>query len=216
MTDGVVLIGYSGHAWVVADCLLAAGYRLGGYCERHFSPRNPFDLPYLGFEGEAGVVEALRDRDWFVALGDNNLRRRVQQQLAAALGSAPVMARHPSAVVSARAMVGAGTLIAPLAAVNAGAVLGAGVICNTGAIIEHECLIGDYAHVAPGAVLAGNVTVGAGAFIGAGAAVRQGITIGDGALVGAGAVIVRDVPAGERVVGNPQRILEKSTTATTT
>jgi sugar O-acyltransferase (sialic acid O-acetyltransferase NeuD family) len=206
-TAGVVLIGYSGHAWVVADCLLAAGYALSGYCERSEAVRNPYQLPYLGFEGAAETLSALVEHDWFVAIGDNALRARVQQRLTDALGHAAVIARHPSAVVSARATIGAGTLVGPLAVLNPAAQLGAGVICNTGAIIEHECVIDDFAHIGPGAVLSGNVTVGARAFVGAGVAVRQGIHIGADALVGAGAVVVKDIPAGARVVGNPTRLL---------
>ena len=203
----VVLIGYSGHAWVVADCLLAAGYGLAGYCERAPQARNPFGLPYWGVETDATVLARLAAAGWFVAIGDNTARAKIQARLTAALGAAPVVARHPSAVVSAHAVLGAGTLVAPLAVINAGATLGAGVICNTGAIVEHECVIGDFAHIAPGAVLAGNVTVAAGAFVGAGAAVRQGVHIGAGAMVGAGAVVVKDVPPGARVVGNPHRLL---------
>ncbi len=207
---GVVLIGYSGHAWVVADCLLAAGYTLSGYCERSEAPRNPYELPYLGFEGDAETLVALAGKHWFVAIGDNALRQRVQQRLFSKLQHPAAIARHSSAVVSARATIGAGTLVGPLAVLNPAATLGEGVICNTGAIIEHECVVGDFAHIGPGAVLSGNVTVGAGAFVGAGAAVRQGIRIGAGALVGAGAVVVKDIPDGARVVGNPTRSLPSS------
>ncbi|MBC7447999.1 MAG: NeuD/PglB/VioB family sugar acetyltransferase [Hymenobacteraceae bacterium] len=211
MTDAglrdVALIGYSGHAWVVADCLLAAGERLGGYCERTAVARDPYHLPYLGPEAEAAVLVRLRALRWIVSVGDNTIRARVQQWLSDALGAAATIVQHPSAVLSSLAELGAGTLLAPLAVVNAAARVGQGCIINTGAIVEHECQLGDFVHVAPGAVLAGNVTVGAGALIGVGAAVRPGIRIGAGALVGAGAVVVKDVPAGARVVGNPLRLL---------
>ena len=203
----VALIGYSGHSWVVADCLRAAGYTVSAYCERQPATTDPFHLRYLGFEGEAEVQAALAAYQWFVALGDNKLRQRVQLLLRAALGTAPVTAAHPSAIVSPLAVVGAGSLLAPRAVLNAGARVGEGGILNTGAIVEHECQLADFTHIAPGAVLAGNVTVGAGAFVGAGAVVRQGIRIGAGALVGAGAVVVRDVAPGAQVRGNPARVV---------
>ena len=203
----VALVGYSGHAWVVADCLRAGGYTVAAYCERQEVLANPYQLAYLGFEGDPGVLVALGGYEWFVALGDNRLRQRVQGYLREALARAPVTAVHPSAVVSPLAQVGVGSLLAPRGVVNAGARVGEGVIINTGAIVEHECTVGDFAHVAPGAVLAGNVTVGAGAFVGAGAVVRQGTAIGAGALVGAGAVVVRDVLAGTQVRGNPARVV---------
>lgn len=203
----MVLVGYSGHAYVVADCLRAAGYALAGYCERQPVNHNPLALPYLGFEAHEATRAALLEAGltYFVALGDNALRRRVQLGLRTALDRAPEVARHPSALLSPSAMVGAGTLLAPRAVLNAFVQVGEGTIINTAAILEHENVIGDFAHIAPGAVLAGNVTVGAGAFVGAGAVVRQGITIGAGALVGAGAVVVRDVPPGRLVRGNPAR-----------
>ena len=207
MSGAVALIGYSGHSWVVADCLVAAGYALAGYCEREFVERNPFHLPFLGFEADAEVQAALRQTRWIVAVGDNRLRARIQTALTQATGGIPIVARHPSAVVSASAHIGAGSLLAPLAVVNAGAEVSAGVILNSGAIVEHECIIGEFAHVAPRAVLAGNVTVGPGALIGVGAVVRPGVRIGAHALVGAGAVVVRDVPDGARVAGNPARVL---------
>jgi UDP-2-acetamido-3-amino-2,3-dideoxy-glucuronate N-acetyltransferase len=51
--------------------------------------------------------------------------------------------------------------------------------------------------------------VEAGASIGSGATILGGVRIGAGALVGAGAVVTRDVAAGETVVGNPARPLDR-------
>jgi acetyltransferase-like isoleucine patch superfamily enzyme len=48
------------------------------------------------------------------------------------------------------------------------------------------------------------------ASIGSGATILSGIRIGSGALVGAGAVVTHDVPSGEKVAGNPARMLESA------
>jgi sugar O-acyltransferase (sialic acid O-acetyltransferase NeuD family) len=121
----------------------------------------------------------------------------------------PLTVKHPSAICSRWAEVGAGAQLLPGSIVNAGAQLGANVIVNSGAVVEHDCRIGAHAHIATGAKLSGGVEVGAGAHIGAGATVRQAIRVGDGAIIGAGAVVVKDVPPHTVVVGVPARPLRE-------
>lgn len=53
------------------------------------------------------------------------------------------------------------------------------------------------------------IVIGADVWIGGGAILLPGVTVGDGAIIGAGAVVTRDVGQGQRVVGNPARVLEK-------
>ncbi|MFN2459428.1 MAG: bifunctional UDP-N-acetylglucosamine diphosphorylase/glucosamine-1-phosphate N-acetyltransferase GlmU [Candidatus Velthaea sp.] len=51
--------------------------------------------------------------------------------------------------------------------------------------------------------------IGRDAFIGSNSSLVAPIRIGDGAATGAGSVVIRDVADGERVVGNPARVLPK-------
>ncbi|MCR5183294.1 MAG: N-acetyltransferase [Opitutales bacterium] len=50
-----------------------------------------------------------------------------------------------------------------------------------------------------------------GCSIGANATILAGTTIGENAMVGAGAVVTKDVPANAVVIGNPAKIMVKST-----
>jgi bifunctional UDP-N-acetylglucosamine pyrophosphorylase/glucosamine-1-phosphate N-acetyltransferase len=50
-------------------------------------------------------------------------------------------------------------------------------------------------------------TIGKDAFIGSNSSLVAPLTIGDRATTGAGSVVIRDVAAGDRVVGNPARVL---------
>ena len=50
-----------------------------------------------------------------------------------------------------------------------------------------------------------------GASIGSGATLLGGITVGENAIIGAGSVVTEDVPPGATAVGNPARILIRST-----
>ncbi|HMR42632.1 MAG TPA: acetyltransferase [Saprospiraceae bacterium] len=201
----VILIGYSGHAFVAYDIFEKMGWSVAGYCDREEKSFNPFQIPYLGSERDEAVFKKFAALPYFIAIGDNATRRQIFQFLKAQNLPSPATAIHPGAQIGRGAKIGSGVMLAANAVINPLAEIGTGVICNTGCIIEHECRVDDFAHIAPGAVLAGNVAVGKNAFIGAGAIIKQGIKIGENAVVGAGAVVIRDVPDGATVVGNPAR-----------
>jgi len=201
----MILIGYSGHAFVVCGILRSAGTAITGYCDRSEKNHNPFQLPYLGQELSVPALEAMRQQGFFIAIGDNRLRSSVFDQLAAN-DLFPSNAIHASAIVDPSAeLAGQGVMVAAAVVINPLAKIGRGAICNTGCIIEHECRVGEFAHIGPGAVLCGNVQVGDKTFIGANAVVRQGIRIGSNAMIGAGAVVVKDVPDGVTVQGVPAK-----------
>lgn len=199
------LIGYSGHAFVVYDIFCSQNQMVSAYCEVKPKEHNPFGLVYLGPETDANTQALLSSYRYFVAIGNNGIRAKVQSFLTATLKQTPVNAIHAQAYVAVQVKLGDGVMVGAKAVVNPLSVIGNGVICNTGAVIEHECVVGDFAHIAPNATLCGNVTVGRGSFIGAGAVVKEGINIGNNTIVGAGAVVIRHVPDGTIVVGNPQR-----------
>ncbi len=206
----IALLGYSGHAYVVADAISEMGGEIIGYFNRSQANLNPFNLDYLGDEqqyfssSKLGWQEVL----FFVCIGDNKIRKKIYEQLTG-MGHVSTLVLHPRSMVSNFANIDLGTFVAAGAMINAMANVGKGAIINTGAVIEHECEVGNYAHIAPGAVLAGSVHVGEGSFIGANAVVKQGVSIGKNAIVGAGTVVVNDVPDNQVWVGNPAKNLKK-------
>ena len=205
----MILIGYSGHAFVVAGILQAAGKKVEGYCDAEQKQFNPFQLQYFGSESSDGGIEKVRTTDFFISIGNNAIREKIFLRFAE-MQRYPVNAIHPSAIIGQPVTIGSyGVMISAGVCINPLASIGDGAICNTGCIIEHECKIGAFAHIAPGAVLCGNVTVGNGSFVGAGAVVRQGVKIGENVMIGAGAVVVKDVEDNQTMVGNPLRKLIK-------
>ena len=199
----MILIGYSGHAFVVYGIFKAAGISVTGYCDKIERAYNPFLLYYFGPEESEYAQQALHEKGCFIAIGDNDIRSNIYSMLS--LKDIQIKnAIHPlanidysSEIAEQAVMVGAGVTINPLTKI------GTGVICNTGCIIEHENIINNFAHIGPGAVLCGNVVIGEKTFIGANAVVKQGIIIGKGVIIGAGAVVLKDVPDHSLVIGNP-------------
>jgi len=204
----VVLIGYSGHAYVAAEVIQLAGFQLAGYLEKNKMGLNPFDLEYLGYEGDENIMRSLDNHFFFPAIGSNIIRRKIVESLEKSKYHF-INAIHPKANISSKVVIGDGTLVCQGANINPLAQIGKAVIINTAAIIEHECKIGDFAHIAPGAVLAGNVSIGRASFIGANAVVKQGISVGENVIIGAGAVVLNDIPDNVSFVGNPAKILLK-------
>lgn len=207
MPRETILIGYSGHAYVVCDALLSGGYSVRSYTETEEKTSNPYQLRFLGNEMEQEVLEKLKISDYFVSIGDNILRSKITKQLIEKTGNSPVNAIHIKAIFSSMSAFGKGILFAPGCIINPLAKIGNGVICNSGSIVEHECRISDFVHIAPGAVLCGNVSVGENTFVGANAVVREGISVGKNVIIGAGTVVTKNIPDNVKVVGNPFRIL---------
>lgn len=201
----MILIGYSGHAFVVYGILQSAGKKVTGYCDVVEKEYNPFSLSYHGTEISGTGIKILKQNEFFIAIGDNGVRNKLQKQLEKE-NLFPVNAIHPSAVIDPSVTIAVnGVMIAAGVTINPLAVIGKGTICNTGCIIEHECIVGEFAHIGPGAVLCGNVKVGDHTFVGANAVIRQGIAVGKNAVIGAGAVVVKDVQDGTTVTGVPAK-----------
>jgi len=206
----IFIIGTGGHAKVVLDVLKA---------RREFSSGDPalMSIPELctdkicfadqnselagkylnGHEILYMKTYALHDVNFFfVAIGDNESRQRIYDELKSREYPTDVLA-SPFAYVSPEAAIGDGTLINHGAIIQPGTVIGENCIINTGARIDHDCKIQMHTHVAPGSVLCGNVKIGSCTFIGAGSTIKPNITIGSNCFVQMGSVVIRDMEDGE-------------------
>jgi len=203
----LLLVGYSGHAYVACDIFLSNGITPNGYFDNEKKVNDPYQIQYLGKENAARNIDLLRKADYFVAIGDNNIRSKIIKSLQKHISKMPVNAIHKNSFVSSTAILGKGIMVGVGAVINACSKIKDGVICNTQSVIEHECEIDKFSHIAPGAVLCGNVKVGKHTFVGARAVIKQGVTIGDNVIIGAGTVIINDIPNNSKVIGNPQKFI---------
>ena len=203
----LLVYGTGGHAKVVCDCAIQAGFRIIGLLDddpaKHdtslweFPVLGGFERIQKGFPTEVKLV---------LAIGDNEARRRLAERLQP-LGVEFAVVVHPSVQLGRGVELGEGTVVFAGAVINADTALGRHVIVNTGATIDHDCVIGDFAHLAPGSHLAGGVHVGPGTLVGIGACAVPNVKIGAHTIVGAGAVVVRDLPDRVTAVGIPARVI---------
>jgi UDP-perosamine 4-acetyltransferase len=207
----IVVIGGGGHARVVIEVLLAAGWQVAGYTDAGGQPGESFaGTPWLGTDAILPAVRASGVVHAIVALGDNALRGRLGDHVDA-LGFERANALHPSACISPSVTLGRGIAVMAQAAVNAATSVGDNTIINTGATVDHDNRIGRDVHIAPGAHLAGYVTLEDRVLIGVGSVVGRGrpLRIGEGAVTGSGSVVFTDIAPRVTVVGNPARPLRR-------
>jgi sugar O-acyltransferase (sialic acid O-acetyltransferase NeuD family) len=201
-----VIIGYSGHSYVVIDSAAKSGIIIESYVDHSIASDNPYNLSYLGSENDIDFKYWGCNYSFIFGIGDNKIREKVFEIIKNRNENVKSII-DPSADISRTASISAGTFVSSGARINAMAKIGICSIINTGAIIEHECKIDDYVHIAPGAILAGNVKVGNRSFIGANSVIKEGITIGSDVIIGAGSVVIRDVSSGQVIAGNPSKNL---------
>jgi len=195
----LVIIGASGHGRVVADIAEKAGY------ERILFLDDNINIKECGPYSVVGrSTEAIRYKncDFFVAIGNAVIRRKLQEQLKQ-LNVATLI--HPNAIIGKDVRIGIGTVVMAGAVINPGSQIGDGCIINTCASVDHDCCIGDYVHVSVGSHLAGSVKIKDDTWVGAGATIINNINVTSGCMIGAGAVVVKDIIEKGTYLGVPAK-----------
>ena len=102
-----VIIGYSGHAYVVAESYLSSGNKLNYYTNLKEASKNPFNLDYLGFESDTNYKGWEMDLNYILGLGDNRLREKVANLI---LNKSHVIKTviDPYSIISMTAKIGVG------------------------------------------------------------------------------------------------------------
>ncbi len=199
MSESYILIGGSGHAKVIMDCIRASGGEVAGILDDGIEAGTKvLDIPVLG---KTADYEAYNTYKFVIAIGNNAVRRRIAESIHVQWGTVI----HPAAVISPYAEIGAGSVVMPGAVINAGAIVGSHCIINTGAVVEHDNVLGDFVHISPNGALGGTVTVGEGTHVGIGACVRNNVKICGGCTIGAGAAVVKNITEPGTYVGVPAR-----------
>lgn len=199
----LIIIGASGHGKVIAEI----ASKLDRYSQILFYDDFTFKEKFHGYKMiKKNEIDSylLKDTEFFVAIGDNEVRFHKLTEIKNANYKLATLI-DPNAIVSKSAVIKAGSVIMPGAIINADVVIESGVIVNTGAKIDHESKIEIGSHISPGVVIAGNVNVGSLVWIGANATVINNVIINRNTIIGAGSVVISDVILPGTYVGVPIR-----------
>lgn len=195
------IIGAGGHGKVIADIALNCGYENIAFLDADESRTSCLGFPVYGPSLDE---EAYRNEDFFVAIGNAEVREHMFEELDER-GLSLVSLIHPTAVIGREVRIGRGTVVMAGTVINPDTTIGEGCIINTGATVDHDNCLSDFVHVSVGAHLAGMVSVGKGTWVGAGAVVSNQISLCGGCMIGAGAVVVKDIREPGVYIGVPAR-----------
>ena len=196
----LIIIGASGHGKVVADIAKKNDYNSICFLDDNSSVSECDGYKVIGKTSDFVNY----DCDMFVAIGNAEIRQKIQQQLMAANKKIATLI-HPQAVIGENVLIGLGTVVMAGAVINPSSTIGDGCIINTCASVDHDNCIGDFSHVSVGTHLAGTVTVGSNTWIGVGAVVSNNISICQNCMIGAGAVVVKNIEEEGTYIGVPAK-----------
>lgn len=190
---GLLIVGAGGHGRSVAEAVLAAGsYKVVGFVDDAASAlQHVWALPVFGATADLTSYREYADVA-IVAMGNNRLREELHGRLTVA-GFELATVVHSHAMVSPRAVIGAGCAIMAGAIVGTEAQLGAGVIVNCGAVVDHDCRVDDFGHLGVNAAMSGGSVLGRGAWMQAGSVLGYGAMVEAGRVLGPGEAVNKTI-----------------------
>lgn len=201
MKDKLIIIGASGHGKVVADIAIKMNkWENIAFLDDDETLKTCMNFEVIGKSSD--VIKYKNEADFFVAIGNNATREKVQEKLMDE-GLNVVSLIHPSAIIGNDVEISIGTAVMASVVINSSTRIGKGCIINTSSSLDHDNYIDDYVHISPGVRTAGTVKVGKGSWLGIGSVVSNNVNICSGCKVGAGAVVVNDITEYGTYVGVP-------------
>lgn len=207
MKHKLIIIGAGGHGKVVAQVAIKMNrWQKIAFLDDDESINTCMSLDIIGKIENASKYK--NEADFFVAIGDNGIREKIQEKLIAETLSV-VRLIHPNAVIGREVEIGIGTVVMAGVVINSSCKIGKGCIINTSCSLDHDNVIEDYVHISPGVHLAGTVKIGKMSWLGIGSVVSNNINVCEKCKLGAGAVVVHDIYVPGTYVGVPVRRIEK-------
>lgn len=207
----IIVIGSSGHAKVVIDCIEKENkYEIIGLLDRFKQVgSNAFGYKIIGKEEDLqNLIKMHKVEGGIIAIGDNFTRYTVYNKISQDIPKFNfIQVIHPSAQIARNVSIGKGTVIMANTTISSDAEVGSFCIINNNSSLDHDSKMLDYSSLAPGSTIGGNVKIGLFTAVSLGAKVIHGITIGDHTIIGAGATVIKDIPKHVVAYGNPAKVI---------
>lgn len=206
----LILLGGGGHCRAVINSLGTEQVRrIAGVLDPHLTG-DVLGHPVLGGDEQLSLL--LDHSEFLVTVGfarDSRIRISIFRKLVG-LGGRFATVTSPTAIISKRSQLGAGTAVLHGSVIGPQTSIGENCIVNTAAVVEHDVNVGDHSHISTGAIVNGGCRIGNSVLLGSGSIVMQGIHIADDVVCGAGSVVVNDILEPGVYVGCPARKISRS------
>lgn len=159
---------------------------------------------YFSISGKIDEINKYPSADFFIAIGDNNIREKLLLQLQEKNYSIATLI-HPHAVIASDVTIDRGTAIMAGVIVNSNSQIGRGCILNTKCSVDHDNTIGNFVHISPGVTLAGTVKIFENTWVGSGAIIINNVTVAQDSIIGAGSLVLKDILESGTYIGAPVR-----------
>ena len=207
----IIVVGSSGHAKVVIDCIEKENkYEIIGLLDRFREVgSSSFGYKIIGKEEDLqNLIKKHKIEGGIIAIGDNFIRYTVYDKI---LKDVPqfnfIKVIHPSAQIARNVLIGKGTVIMANTTISSEATVGNFCIINNNSSLDHDSKMLDYSSLAPGSSIGGNAKIGLFTAVSLGAKVIHGITIGEHTIIGAGSNVIKDIPEYVVAYGNPAKVI---------
>lgn len=188
----IFIIGAGTYGEAMCELSQILGYSVVGFYDDNEKLMNTkvMGIPVVGTISSL-VNHDVSDLNFVVAIGNNNLRMRIMDELNMRGANTP-------------------TLIHPRALISPSAVIGKGVYIQANAYIWTKTQIGDYCIVSPGVVIAHHTIVGKACLISTLSGIGASIVIEDNVFIGMNVTIMTGVHkvAGNSIIGAKSLILK--------
>ena len=207
----IIVIGSSGHAKVVIDCIEKENkYEIIGLLDRFKEVgSNSFGYKVLGKEEDLqDLIKTYKIEGGIIAIGDNFTRYTVYDKISQNIPQFNfINVIHPSAQIARNVLIGKGTVIMANTTISSEATVGAFCIINNNSSLDHDSKMLDYSSLAPGSSIGGNTKIGLFTAVSLGAKVIHGITIGEHTIIGTGATVLDNIPNYVVAYGTPAKVI---------
>lgn len=204
------VLGVGDNTAVYIDLLESLGFDIEGIS--HFSDER-LGEHYMGHTINTTTHDLLARKDlsdynFALSMGSNKIRVELAKDIRSRGGNLPILI-HPSAVVSAHAMLSCGVVIHSNSSVQANSCIKSDSVVSANSVIVHGATIGQGCYIAAGSIVGADVCLENNVFIGLGSVItsKKVKRIVSNTIVGSGSVVINSVIVPSVIAGNPAKVI---------